>query len=457
MKKVLILGILTVLSSTSLGQAVKFDPSMATPEEFAKQIGKNTSRLFQPQVSLQEKKGIREKIEALVELASAIASAKNHSKEDQAKSLDKIKRSYANFTRSKLKCIVLKYQPNQTDFPYYYPDFAIDEIEKLIKTQYGLSLEENSEFSFRRLEKENDNGKEEKEQKILTLSQIIKDTKINVDPLFILKLCQAESLKKIAQTKDDILAYSEAKVNKAFKFAEEYEKKEIIPTYQGLYQALKDVKDAKNQSYSAHSLITFLDRIQNPLKKEDENRPITAYPDCFIVNNGFVSVTLTETEYAQMNEQNDEKLFQEKFAKADKFPLVMYRVSDSDGVSQRGGRFAIKTATGVGNYTYMSEPIPSKNVARFCVFFEGRILEGGCGIGLLTTSEPQKWIFHKPYTKAKEIGGINDFIEIPSPQTEENVILTLTNNQPVDAPARSKFGINMLKLISLKKQEEEKK
>ncbi len=68
MKKILTLATFAVLTSTSLGQAVKFDPLTGTIEEYASKTKKLTMKLGNPKLSPESFEAIQEQLFALIQI-----------------------------------------------------------------------------------------------------------------------------------------------------------------------------------------------------------------------------------------------------------------------------------------------------------------------------------------------------------------------------------------------------
>ncbi len=429
MKKILTLAAFALLTNTSLGQAVKFDPLTGTPEEYGNKTKKLMIKLGDPKLSPKSIKAIQEQLSALVKFAGF----KFHP--EQIKGIEAVHmlNAYRQYIDTTIEIFQEKYNKEKWFNIEKYLD--VDDIDDLIRAHYGLKgknmgePDKNLKALLDRLntiqDEENESAEREKRNPTNYLFLL-------KDPLGILKIDQANLAITKATMKIWILDFPEDRITKAFTEADA-KLKELQAAFQALTSAFMKIKEEDKALFN-EKVSSIVDRFQ-------KMAPFYLLP----IPTDKVSIEATEITFKQGIKvtEPDGKLTPGSLLLKPCKNEDIFRLIFSDALF-------LKTAPGTGNSSYKSDPIPVNDLTDITLKYKVNLYQGKGGVGFGFQSEG-KWIAQKSYSYTeKNEGEVEDEIKLPT-TTKGNITLVIYNNR---TPAeRSMIAFEHLTLTANRKKE----
>jgi hypothetical protein len=404
MKKYVTLLAVALLSHTSLGNAVKFDPTTASPAEFGEKNRKLTLKLLTPGISEEEKSDIGDQIKAV----ATMARFKFASPSDQVDLFGSLDDAYDDYFMVKRKKLSQKFKEDLVGRWWRPYSPVIREFSGLLWAQAHRDdkvLDEN----------------------VRNNAKLLDRIGVPLSPLTFMKMFESEYAQNVAKTKRHIIDFPEGKFKNAFSYAG-VKARDVEQDLQPLKQAFQRYQGVDIDGPLPDSLtrdqLKVMQAFHDSAAPEDK--------DGFkVTDTGFTA--LKGIRINPFNWRDDCKFL----------PLVMHKVSQNDVIYMDNSEMWIKTAEGTANYSFMSDAISIQGLKNIRIRISAELSIGKFGAGFLT-GDQGSWLVHKSFSK-KAYSWVNEDFNLP-PSSEDKVIFVITNNQP--EPARSRFEIRDIEIIA---------
>ncbi len=441
MKKVLTLAAFAVLTSTSLGQALKFDPLTGTPEEYGNKAKSLTIKLSDPNLSLILCEAIEHQLKGLRKLTRY----KFRLGQINGEELFAMVKAYRNYGIGKLAKFGEKVNEKNLDRVKNSRFYISSYIEDLIRAQYDLNgrdmdePDKNLKALIQRLNKiqdaENESAVKEGRNPTNYLSLL-------KGPLGLMKIDRAIFATASALLKDLILDFPEDRVTKALTEAEA-KFNELQPAFQALKSAFMQIQLTADE--------------KEVLTKGEDEDPL--YRTASIINE-FQQIPLLypviqiSTDKVRIEGQGiifsegiivtepDDKLTPVSFFLKPCKAEDIFRLLPVRGLT-------LKTASGTGNSSYKSDPISVNDLTDITLRYKVKLEldEGGIGFGFQSGG---KWIVQKSYSYIERNEGVVED-EIKLPPIKGDITLVISNSRA--KAARSRIEFDLLELTAKRKKE----